>query len=195
MKKIILIVAMVSASFGLFAQHNKEEQNKTEISIEIDPTNLGFHGYGVHLRVKPKNNKHLLFGVGAYALNYPNILVNLNNKNKDKGWNIRLNQGYGLYGEYFFHEVNKKWFVGGQLAIQEHKIENKNIIGSKKFINSLFMASTGYSWQPFDFGFYIKPWAGIGYSTKLSGTNTLGNLEYDIAPLSMIVVLHLGYTF
>ena len=57
------------------------------------------------------------------------------------------------------------------------------------------MTYGGYTWQPFDFSFYIKPWAGIGYTSKISGTNNLGNSEYDIAPIMMFATLHLGYTF
>ncbi len=194
-KKAILIIAMISTSFGIFAQQSEQQQKKTEISVEIDPATFGFKGYGIHLRIKPNNSEHLLIGIGAYAMDFPSVLVDFNNKNKDKGWNIRLNQGYGVFGEYHFSEVNKKWFVGGQLALQEYKIENETIVGSEKFTNSLLMAYGGYTWQPFDFGFYIKPWAGIGYTSKLSGTNTLGNSEYDIAPIMMFATLHFGYTF
>jgi len=194
-KKTVVVIALILTNIGIYAQQNEPKQNKTEISVEIDPVTFGFKGYGIHLRIKPKNSKHLLLGVGAYAMDFSSVLVDMNKKNKDKGWDVRLNQGYGLFGEHHFFEVNKKWFVGGQIAIQEYIIENKTISGSEKFINSLVMAYGGYTWQPFDFGFYIKPWAGIGYTSKISGTNSLGNSEYDIAPIMMFATLHLGYTF
>jgi hypothetical protein len=194
-KKSTLLMTIFLTSYGIFAQQNEQITSKTEISMEIDPATFGFNGYGIHIRVKPKNSEHLLIGVGTYAMDFPNVLVDFNNENKDNGWNVRLNQGYGVFGEHHFSEVNKKWFVGGQLAIQEYKIENETIAGSEKFTNSLLMAYGGYTWQPFNFGFYIKPWAGIGYNSKLSGTNTIGNSEYDIAPIMMFVTLHLGYTF
>ena len=195
-KKSVLIIALISSNIGIYAQKNEQKQNKTEISVEIDPATFGFKGYGIHLRIKPKNTEHLLIGIGAYAMDFPNVLVDMNKNNKDKGWNVRLNQGYGLFGEHHFSEVNKKWFVGGQLAIQEYKIENKTISNhSENFTNSLMMAYGGYTWQPFDFGFYIKPWAGIGYTSKISGTNSLNNSEYDISPIMMFATLHLGYTF
>ncbi|NQX82021.1 MAG: hypothetical protein HRT66_08535 [Flavobacteriaceae bacterium] len=194
-RKSTLIIVIFLISLGAFAQKDKQKQSKTEISVEIDPATFGFEGYGIHLRLKPKNSEHLLVGIGVYAMDLPNVLVDFNKKNKGKGWNVRLDQGYSVFGEHHFSQVNKKWFVGAQLAIQEYKIENKTIVGSEKLTNSLLMAYGGYTWQPFDFGLYIKPWAGIGYSSTLSGTNTLGDLEYDIAPVTMFTTLHLGYTF
>jgi len=191
--KPVLIAAILISYVGVFAQQN--EQQKTEISIEIDPATFAFNGYSAHLRIQLKNCDHLLFGAGIYAMDIPNAIVDFNSKNKDKGWDVRINQGYGLFAEHHFTEVNKKWFAGCQLAIQEYKIENENITGSEKFANSLLMAYGGYTWQPFDFALYIKPWAGIGYTSKVVGTNTPGNLEYDIAPITMFATLHLGYTF
>jgi len=193
--KSIAIIFFMAINFGLFAQENEVKIKKTEFSIEIDPATFGFSGYGFHLRIKPKNTEHLLVGIGAYAMDMPDVFVDINQNNKNKGWDVRLNQGYGLFGEHHFTEVNKKWFAGGQIGLQEYKIENKIIQGSEKFTNLLFMAYGGYTWQPFDFNFYIKPWAGIGYNSKISGTNTLGTSEYDISPILMFATLHIGYTF
>jgi len=193
--KNIALILIMSISFGLFAQENKEKIKKTEFTIELDPATFGFSGYGIHFRVKPKNTEHLLIGIGAYAMDMPDVFVDINKKNKNKGWDVRLNQGYGLFGEHHFTEVNKKWFAGGQIGLQEYKLENKTIQGSEKFSNLLFMTYGGYTWQPFDFNFYIKPWAGIGYNTKISGNNILENSEYDISPFLMFVTLHIGYTF
>ncbi len=194
-KKSVLIIAFISINIGIYAQQNEQKQSKSEISVEIDPVTFGFNGYGMHLRFRAKNMEHLLFGIGAYAMDFPNVLVDMDKNNKDKGWKVRLNKGFGLFGEHHFSELNKKWFVGGQLAVQEYKIENNTISGSEKFTNSLVMVYGGYTWQPFDFGFYLKPWAGIGYTSKISGTNSLGNFEYDIEPVLIFATIHLGYTF
>jgi len=191
----LIIVLMITNRFEAYAQQTGENANKTEISIEIDPATFVFEGYGFHLRLKPKNSKHFLIGIGAYAMDMPDVLVDFNENNKEKGWDVRLNQGYGLFGEYHFAEVNKKWFVGTQLSLQEYKIENESIEGSEKFSNILIMAYTGYTWKLFNSDFYIKPWAGVGYTSKVSGSNTLGNLEYDISPIMMFATLHIGYTF
>lgn len=56
------------------------------------------------------------------------------------------------------------------------------------------MPSGGYNWQPFKFPIYVKPWLGIGYTSKISGSNALVNLEYDISPIVPSATVHVGYT-
>lgn len=192
---VLAITFVLIASFSTYAQQVVEQRNKTKLSLELDPATFIFKGFAVHLRIQPEGINNLLFGAGAYAMEMPDVIVNINKGNKDKGWSVRINQGYGLFGEYYFNEVNKKWFVGNQIGIQEYKIENKSTHGNEKFTNILFMGYAGYAWQPFDSNFYIKPWVGIGYTSKISGNNKLNNFEYDISPITMFATLHIGYTF
>jgi hypothetical protein len=179
----------------LRAQDPSTKNNKARYSIEIDPATFLFSGYGVHFRIQPKNCSHLLLGAGAYAMDMPDPLVKMNANNKDKGWSSRLNQGYGLFAEHHFTEVNKGWFIGSQLGIQEYKIENSQVPANNTYTNLLLMLQGGYSWSILKSDFYIKPWAGFGYTTQISGSNRLGTQEYDIAPVALFATLHLGYTF
>ncbi len=192
MKKSILLFVLVVASIKILAQSNP---GKARISVEIDPSTFVFKGYAFHVRVQPKNSQHLLLGAGTYAMNFPDVLVNLNKNNKDMGWQVRLNQGYGLFGEYHFSDVNKKWFVGTQLAIQQYTIAQENTPGEADYTTMLAMALGGYTWQPFNVPIYFKFWGGMGYTTKIAGENTLGNSSYNIAPLLFFGALHVGYTF
>ena len=192
--KLVVAIALLLA-FSVTASAQDMDEPKTEISFEIDPATFGFQGYGFHLRVKPKNSEHLLVGVGTYAMDFPSLLVDLNPENKGQGWHVRLNRGLGLFGEYHFTEVHKKWFVGTQLAIQEYEIKKDFHDGKETFNNGLFMAYGGYTFQPFSFNMYIKTWAGLAYTAKMSGENTLGNATYDVAPILAFAAVHLGYTF
>lgn len=195
MKTRFLTLALVLGLNGLMnAQDSgKKTSNETKISVEIDPATFGFNGYSLHLRVQPKNTTHLLVGAGIYAMDMPSFLVDLNEKNKN--FKVRINQGIGLFAEHYFCEVNRKWFIGTQMGIQEFKIEEKNKTGQEKFTNLLVMGHVGYVFKPFNNNFYLKPWAGIGYTSKISGTNTVNSSEYDIAPVTMFATLHVGYTF
>lgn len=201
MKNLKRGIATMALVLGLVyqsnAQQNEPQSNdKTRISLEIDPATFAFKGYGFHLRLQPKGCEHLLVGLGIYAMDFPDILVDFNKNNKDKGWDVCLNQGYSIFAEHHFTEVNRKWFVGTQIGIQEYKIENSSTSGNEKFSNLLAMGYLGYTIKPFKGNsFYIKPWAGVGYTTKISGRNILGSLEYDIAPITMFATLHVGYTF
>ncbi len=192
--KSIALATLLITSFGAAAQEGEETQ-KTKFSVEIDPTTFPLRGYGIHLRIQPKNSDHLLLGAGTYAMNFPKVLVNLNKLNRDFGWHVRLNQGYGLFGEYHFSEVNKKWFVGTQLAFQQYKIQKDFYDGESTYSNILIMGTGGYTLQPFDFGLYFKFWGGVGYTAKIAGENTIGNAEHDIFPVLLFGALHVGYTF
>jgi hypothetical protein len=179
----------------LIAQENLIE-NKTTFSIETDPSTFLFKGYAIHIRIKPKNYEHLLLGAGTYALDLPGFLVNLNKVNKEKEWNVRINNAVSLFGEYYFKDANQKWFVGLQIGIQNYKITNDHIENlESKYSNLLTMPSIGYNWQPFKNRFYIKPWLGIGYTTKITGNNSINTMTYNISPLTNFVTIHVGYTF
>jgi hypothetical protein len=195
-RNVLVVIFLISAFYTKTnAQENNEKLGKTEISLEIDPATFAFNGYSAHLRLKPKGSDHLLIGAGIYAMDMPSPFVDINKENKDKGWNVRINNALGFFGEHHFKETNSGFFVGGQLGIQQFKIENDEIAGSQKFTNSLMMGYGGYTISPFDFNLYFKIWAGLGYTSKIDGENILGNSTYDISPITSFATLHIGYTF
>ncbi|MCJ8290543.1 MAG: hypothetical protein HRT58_12820 [Crocinitomicaceae bacterium] len=171
------------------------QTERAQFSIEIDPITYAFNGFSIHARMTPKGSDHLFFGVGAYAMDMPDVLVNTNKFNRDEGWNSRLNQGYSFFFEYHFSEVNRKLFIGAQTGVQEYKVSNDNFEGSTKFTNYIAMAYLGYTIKPFKNNLYFKPWAGLGYTSQIAGNNTLGAENYEIAPLIPFVTFHIGYTF
>jgi hypothetical protein len=57
------------------------------------------------------------------------------------------------------------------------------------------MTYLGYSWHPYKGSFYIKPWVGLGYTSRVDGTNTVGSMRYDISPFIPFFTFHAGYTF
>ncbi len=195
MKTITTAFTTVVAAFLLLTNAYGQSNDSWKWSVEIDPGTYALNGYSVHVRVQPKNMEHLLVGLGAYAMDMPDLFVNFNEKNKDMGWNVRINQGLGIFGEYYFDEVNKKWFVGAQLSLQEFKIEKTEVTGDQTYTNGLAMAYFGYSIKPFKNNLYFKPWAGMGYTSQMSGSNELQGHTYDISPISMFATLHIGYTF
>lgn len=201
MKKQIRTIASILFSISLFGNIQTQAQSestnsKTIISIETDPSTFVLNGYAAHFRIKPKNSTHFQFGAGTYALDFPSLMIDLNPDNKDKDWNVRIKSAYSLFGEYYFKEANSKWFVGLQTGVQNYEIKNDNISDKKNnYSNLLIMPSVGYTWTPFKIPFYVKPWAGIGYTTKISGENKVSNLEYSISPIVPFVTLHVGYSF
>lgn len=193
--KIWALLALLLAFPMVHQAQNVTANSKPRLSVELDPATFLFKGFGLHLRLQPHADSHLLMGLGAYAMDMPRFLVDLNPDNKGQGWQVRLNQGYGFFVERYFREVNEKWFVGGQLGVQQFKLENEFEAGSSKYVNLLAMAYGGYVWRPFDFPLYFKPWAGIGYVPKIGGESHLGELGYSHSPITYFATLHVGYTF
>lgn len=195
LKNLSFLIAFVMIQLPAFAQNQGSKSLGTRFSIEVDPATFLFNGYSAHLRIQPRNSAHLLVGGGLYAMDLPTVLVDLNKNNRDKGWDIRIHRGIGLFGEYHFTEVNRKLLLGAQLSTQQFKIENEMFSGSEKFTNTLLMGYGGYSFRPFSFPLYVKAWGGLGYTHKISGEHTLGEQTYDIAPLTVFATVHVGYTF
>jgi hypothetical protein len=189
---VALVLLITLGNFKLKAQ----EKNGTTFSIETDPSTFAFKGYAFHVRIKPKNSQHVVLGAGTYSLNMPAFLVNMNKENKDKGWNVNIKNAVSLFGEYYFKEANHKWFLGLQAGIQTFKVSNSNLPNqTAQYSNLLLMPSIGYNWHPLKNNLYIKPWLGMGYTTKISGDNNIQNLKYAISPMSNFLTVHLGYTF
>jgi hypothetical protein len=167
---------------------------RTHVSIETDPSTFTFNGYAFHIRIQPKNSKHFVIGAGTYALDFPAFMVDMNSKNKDKGWKVRVSSAYSLFGEYYFGEAGTKWFAGLQVGVQQYKNSNPGKeVRDMKYANLLLMPSIGYTWQPFKFPLYLKPWFGLGYTSKVSGSNVSNGVAYDISPVVPFVTLHVGY--
>ena len=176
---------------------SSKAQESTRFSIETDPTTFIFKGYSAHIRIQPAGSDKFLVGAGTYGMKMPNVMVDLNKENRDESWNVRIRSAYSVFGEFYFREANEKWFIGEQLGVQNFKVTNdmEGAEGDANFNNFLAMTYIGYSWHPFKGLFYVKPWAGLGYTTKIDGETRVGNMQYDIAPLFPFITFHLGYTF
>jgi hypothetical protein len=201
MKTTITSIALtVIALAGILTAPLKAQEtsveNQTTFSFETDPSTFAFKGYAFHIRIKPKNSTRLVLGAGTYGLDLPGAMVDMNDENKNKGWKVRINSAYSLFGEYYLKEANQKWFLGLQVGLQNYKNTNDNHSGKEStYTNLLVMPSIGYTWQPKRVPVYVKPWFGLGYTTKTAGSNAIEQLEYAINPLVPFLTVHIGYTF
>lgn len=165
-------------------------------SLETDPMTFAFDGYAAHFRFNPAGLDHWILGIGTYSMKFPDLFVDMNPDNKDEGWNVQLNRGYGLFSEYYFDPSNKGWFIGSQIALQEYQIKNSGINAKNEdFTNLIIVPYVGFRWYPTNSNFYIQPWMGVGYQTKIQGSASLGGEDYNISPILPFATLHLGYNF
>lgn len=171
-------------------------QPKPHFFVETDPSTFAFDGYAAHFRFTPSGLEHWVFGVGTYSMKFPDFIVNMDSKDRDQGWDVKLRHGYGLFTDYYFNSAGSDLFIGGQLAFQNFGIKNSTQgIKESRYSTVLLMPRVGYQWNPFNNGFYIMPWIGIGLETKINGDNSIGNKSYNVSPLLPFATVHFGYSF
>lgn len=184
------------------------DETKSAFSFEVDPiVPLVLHGISGHFLWKPKSSKHFVFGLAIIALGkMPKNLIDANPKNKNQGWHYKINQGFGVEGEYYFKKANYNWFVGLQLLTNEINLTNDNVPEVTEHRTNIGMAviNAGYKWYPFKKQhLYLKPWAGIGYTDIMKGAfssevipnTTVGSYTYNIRKITPFATVHIGYRF
>jgi hypothetical protein len=186
---IVCIFPHAVQAQDIFSKH------QTTFSLETDPTTFLLDGYALHFRIKPAESSHLVIGAGTYSMKLPNVIVNLNPNDKGEGWNTRIKNAYSLYGEYYFKEAFSKFFAGLQAGVQNYRLSNNNESASSAYRTVMVMPMFGYVWQPFNFPLYVKPWLGVGYNSKISGSTVVGSSEYELSRLMPLLTFHIGYKF
>jgi hypothetical protein len=164
------------------------------VMVETDPSTFVLGGFAAHLRLQLEGS-HFALGAGAYALNFPGLLVDLDGANRGAGWNVRLRLGAGLFADYYLAPQPRAWFVGAQVALQDFRYQNDASPGeSASAVNALVMPRVGYLWRPFpSAGFYVMPWAGVGVTAQIAGGRRVGAKEYDLFPVIPFATLHVGW--
>ena len=196
-KYLLLIGILILLHLVAQGQQIGNRSRGTEFSVETDPFAFLLDGYSAHLRVKPAGCKHLLFGAGIYALDLPPMLLDVNTTNGSEEWRTRLDQGYALFAEHHFREINRGWLAGSQVAFHGYEIRPAGEPGVTEFSTLLLRIYGGYTWRPFPFSLYLKPWGGIGYGTRVSGSTEVRGRTFDITPPPMFLfaTVHVGYSF
>ncbi|MGE0321069.1 MAG: hypothetical protein AB7K71_11730 [Polyangiaceae bacterium] len=178
--------------FALTAAAASPAEAAPSLHMETDPATFAFRGFAAHVRVVPEES-HWSVGAGAYALDFPALLVDANPDNADEGWDVRLSLGLGAFVDYYLRTDTSGWFVGAQLAAQRFHYEREGFAGSAASTSLLAMPRVGYTWFPFDSGLYLMPWFGIGATAPVAGDRQIGGEEYDVFPLIPYGALHLGW--
>lgn len=206
MNKLLLLLFTTGFLF-IINKTLAQDTLRNEFLIEVDPIPFILGGAGGHFSWSPRSAEHFIFGVSFLAqADLPNAFVNLNDINKNKGWQVKINQGLGFYSQYYFDKNGNSWFAGMQLFTQEMELKNDQFPGESDRTNLILLAfQAGYHWYPFKkTNIFIKPWVGIGYQNVISGTFDtdnvdpdldVGTLEYELPPIMPFATVHFGYRF
>lgn len=203
LKRILWLTALLGLISGLHAQ--RFDPDKSIFWGEVDPLPYLMGGMGGHLGWTPQKSKHVSVGLSFIAgATFPEALVNRQVSGSEQQWGVCINQGMGLWGQYYLQEKNEGWFVGLQLFTQEMRLTHAAFPDETDDTNLVLIAlQGGYVWYPFErINLYLRPWAGVGYQRVISGTFEpdrvdpdliVGNREYELSALMPFATLHIGY--
>ena len=181
------VLSAIVLSASLSAQ-----EPQGSFSVEIDPATYMFSGYALHLKKSFAALPGWQFGVGVYAMDFPAALVEMTPQNRDKGWEQRLDLGTGLFVDYYFDKEVEGLFVGLQMARQRYEVTQNS--KSSAYVTLLSMPYVGYQYTFYE-GFYVKPWIGIGYNAKVSGSSEVNDEMFEVPKLVVFPTIHLCYRF
>lgn len=197
MKTLFSLVFIMLISASVFAQDDNHTDRGDHLSVEIDPSGYVFNGYSVNLIYEHEDLPNWSFGTAFFGFDHPDFLINMNSKNKNKGWNLRTDFGVDLFIDYTLlrHERNRL-YVGGIGVFFFNSLENKNYPGVNHFRQLALGMRIGYRWFPFEGSeFYINPWLALTYIYKTGGSNKINGMEYHISKAAPFPSVHFGYRF
>jgi len=190
-----LVLALVLGVFGSPAKAEGKGESDITVMVEVDPMPYVFSGYAAHVRLGQKNSPWILT-LGSYGLEFPDLLVDFNSKNRDEGWQSEIKNAYAVFGDYHFSGKPEGLFVGTQIAYQGFGLKRDSVDQTQNNSVLLVMPRVDTLWKPFESNFYILPWAGVGANLRLDNKDlTLGNDEFDVALAGAFVTMHMGWQF
>jgi hypothetical protein len=166
------------------------------VYVETDPATFAFRGYSAHLRASPAAHPRWVIGAGAYGLDLPAPMTELAPSNRDEGWDVRITLGYGLFVDRFLRAPGTGPFAGVQVAAQHLRIRNHSLDpADARAVTLLAMPRVGYLWRPFEAGFYLSGWLGLGVTGVVAGDTTVGSDRYRVLPIIPYAAVHVGWSF
>lgn len=193
--------------YGQSIQKEENFHKKHQFLVEVDPIPYALGGFVGHFGWSPKTIESFTFGLSVIGgLEFPDAYINIEKENRDKGWNLKVNQGIGVWAHYYFKRKNKGWFTGLQLFTQEFKLTNDNYPGEVNRTNTVSTAfQIGYLWYPFKKGgLYFRPWGGFGFQNAIGASfepgevtkdMRIGEDTYKLTRFMPFATLHIGYRF
>lgn len=167
-----------------------------EISVETDPATFAFDGYAAHLRIQPDGSPWV-FSLGAYSLKFPTVMRSLVVESSSENIDLQLTSGVGVFlDRHWTSAKNEGFFTGVQVAHHNLTLKDKNSPGSEsKYKTVIVMPRVGYRWNIGSSGFYLLPWAGLGFVSTIGDDPKIGNQTYSAKKILPFGTLHLGYQF
>lgn len=188
---LVLVLVLAAAAAAAPA---RADAAAPAVYVETDPATFALGGWSGHVRVALPGRRAWTVGVGAYALDLPRLLIDLDAANRDAGWGVRIRVGYGGFVDRFVRRAGRGPFVGVQLAAQHLEVGRAGAAARATAL--LAMPRAGYHWRPSAaVGLYLTAWVGLGARAVVAGDTAVGAARYHVSTLVPYAALHVGWSF
>lgn len=160
----------------------------TEWILEVDPLVFVLGGASLHARVRPR--EHWTFGVGgASGVEIPTAFLEVPRGELDPG-SARVPWALAISTDRTLGPGGDGWSLGGQVGIQKLVVGSVGGNGWEKG-TGFAVARLGWRWRPFDGGFHLFPWIGLGLTETV-----FGDREGPAPPMLLpFGAIHAGWRF
>jgi hypothetical protein len=179
-------IALLSSTAPLRASNEPNPPEPVRLSAEIDPLPFFQHGFSVHVAAKPAGR--LRFTLGTFGLTLPAAPAGSTNE----GWTakqlaIEMSASYFLLDSKIFGLFGGLYVFGQRWGYQRADVPGE---ATSYWITPA--PALGVQCLPWGKGFYITPWAALGFPIHGSAPQ-LGGRAYEEPKLFPVLALHLGF--
>jgi len=191
MKKTGTFIFSLFMTINIFGQN----QESTQLAIEIDPAPFILKGYSISLKYSPKRTKKIAYMASIYQSGFPDGMMSKTNKNT--GWSsMKIETSYATFVEFYLNEKRKGFYFGPSVFWYNKSAELQPINSRVKFSTIYPNARIGYIWYPFkSLDLYLNPWFNIGSEINLDAKNQIDGIEFVPNKFNYILAFHVGYSF
>lgn len=189
---IHIIAGLLLLSSGIQAQ---SQQNKSTISVELDPAPFILGGYSVSLKYSASEWNHFTVTGSVYSSKFPDKMMG--KSNYENGFrDLKIETSFAVFTDYYLKSNRTGLHFGPSAFFYSKTVGSKfdtERLGFKSIYPNLRI---GYVYKPFKkLGLYFDPWFNVGKEFVLNRTNARDGAMYATDKFSYIIALHIGYQF
>lgn len=159
---------------------------------ELDPLTFANAGYGSQIGIRHPALRGVRIAVASFSLHVPDFVSQLGG---NEGFDQRVRPSAALYILYYFSPPGRGGLaVGGAMRYLRLRYRHDDVAGEEAHVGELSPeAIVAYQWHPFENGFYLQPWVGLGVVLAHDGKAVVGPHTYDELPVIPFFTVNVGW--
>lgn len=190
--KSLLLILFIFISQVSVAQTSEPDRT---FSVEVNPLAFAFSGWSIGGTYNPATLNNWVFNAATYGFEMPEMFVDQIPGNEDEGFELTIKQAFTIGADYYPWSENRSGFAFGlSTVLANFEVTNEEEPGQADYTSFYVVPRASYTWFAYE-GFYLMPWVGVEFHTKVSGETQVGTLEFEPMSVQFSPNLSIGYTF